>query len=68
MFSIQGEWTWANILPFESFKLDFGASLVMLGLLTFVGLGMTNEDFEPCTYQIQTLMGIFEKACGFTKD
>jgi hypothetical protein len=41
---------------------------MMLGQSTFVGLGMTNEDFEPCTYQIQTLMGIFEKACGFTKD
>ncbi len=41
---------------------------MMLGQSTFVGLGMTNEDLEPCTYQIQTLMGIFEKACGFTKD
>jgi hypothetical protein len=28
---------------------------------------MTNENFEPCPYQIQTLMGVFEKTHGFTK-
>jgi hypothetical protein len=39
----------------------------MLGQSTFVGLGMTNENFEPCPYQIQTLMGVFEKTHGFTK-
>jgi hypothetical protein len=40
----------------------------MLCQSTFVGLGMTNEDFEPCPYKIQTLMGAFEKTHGFIKD
>jgi hypothetical protein len=40
----------------------------MLGQSMFVGLGMTNEYFEPCPYQIQTSMGAFEEAHGFTKD
>jgi len=31
-----------------------------------VGIGMENENLEPCPYQIQIATGALEKACGLT--
>jgi hypothetical protein len=52
---------------FKKVLLDCGAQLELLGQSSFVGLGTMDEDLEPCPYQIQTLMGAFEKAYVFTK-
>jgi hypothetical protein len=51
-FSITEEWTWAIILPLKRF-IGFYAQSMMLGQSIFVGFNMTNEDLEPCPYQIQ---------------
>jgi hypothetical protein len=51
-FSITKEWTWAIILPLKGF-IGFYAQSMMFGQSIFVGLNMTDEDLEPCPYQIQ---------------
>jgi len=40
------------ILPLKGF-IGFYAQSIMLGQSIFVGFNMTDEDFEPCPYQIQ---------------
>jgi hypothetical protein len=52
---------------FQKVLLDCGAQLELLDQSSFVGLGMMDDDLEACPYQIQTLMGAFEKTYVFTK-
>jgi hypothetical protein len=35
--------------------------------LAFLGIGMMDEDLEPCPYHIQTSMGASKKTRGLTK-
>jgi hypothetical protein len=47
--------------------LDFGVQPLMLGNVVVDGLGLTNDDFDPCPYHILTSMGGSKKSQRLTK-